>query len=1057
MQFSDVVIPLRAAWSSPFVRWQGPTADLSSLEVAARVTGRALEERGVEWPISELVLGMTIPQRECFYGPPTLAARLGLSGISGPMIAQACATSVAALHAAAASQSVENGGSARLVVTTDRTSNGPHLVYPRSAGPGGTVESENWVLDAFGRDPNTGEGMLATAERVAGEGGFAKSQLDELTAIRYQQYADSLAEDRAFQRKWMVPIEAGSARRPELIEGDWGVRPTTLEDLEALRPASPDGVVSFGTQTHPADGAAGFILTSPTVARERGVAGPLATIISTGFARVAPGTMPKAPVPAAAAALESAGLGYSDVDVIKTHNPFAVNDLWFARETGVRSGADEPLRLQPRLRTPAGPDRRPGDHRAHVRARGAGRRYRAVHRLCRGRHGCRRGASGGRVTGPGAVADQPGVLLWTPPADARQSTEIGRYMSWLESERGRSFTGYEELWRWSVEDLEGFWSSIWDYFQIRAHTPYERVLSSRAMPGARWFEGAELNYAEHLVGQADSDACAVVAYSQTRDPIELSFEDLRDQVGRARAGLVRLGVGRGDRVVAYMPNIPETLVAFAATASLGAIWASCAPELGARSVVDRLAQLEPTVLLAVGGYGFRDRWIDRRDEVRAIRSRLPTLRHVVGLRYGSHSPEDTISWEELTSDRAELEFEPVPFDHPLYVLFSSGTTGPPKAIVHGHGGMLLEHLKSHALSWDLGPGDRLLWFTTTSWMMWNSLVSALLRRASAVMIDGDPTWPALDWQWELAGLTRPTCMGVSPTFAMASRNAGLQPGAAGCLDSIRTFPLAGSPLPAGGYRYLKEQLPADALLLNGSGGTDVCTAIVGGTRIQPVYDGEISGPCLGVAARAFDPSGREIVGELGELVITESMPSMPLGFWNDPDGSRYRAAYFEHYPGVWRHGDWIKFTPRGSCIVTGRSDATLNRGGVRLGTGEFYGVLDEIPEIADSIVVHLEDRAGGPGELLLFVVLADGAVLGGELESTIKRALTRELSPRHSPDAIVAVPAIPRTLTGKKLEAPLKRVLTGAQPEEVASLDALLDPSAFDAFVAFAAARAPST
>jgi acetyl-CoA C-acetyltransferase len=335
MRFSDVVIPLRAAWSSPFVRWQGPTADLSSLDLAARVTRRALDDRGVEWPITELVLGMTIPQRECFYGAPTLAARLGLSGVSGPMIAQACATSVAALHSAAASQSIENGGGARLVVTTDRTSNGPHLVYPRSAGPGGTVESENWVMDAFGRDPNTGEGMLATAERVASDAGFSKPQLDELTAVRYAQYADSLAGDRAFQRKWMVPIEAGSARRPSLIEDDQGVRPTGLAELEALGPVNPDGVVSFGTQTHPADGTAGFILSSPAVARERGVSGPLAKIISTGFARVPPGTMPKAPVPAAAAALEAAGLGYGDVQVIKTHNPFAVNDLWFARETGV--------------------------------------------------------------------------------------------------------------------------------------------------------------------------------------------------------------------------------------------------------------------------------------------------------------------------------------------------------------------------------------------------------------------------------------------------------------------------------------------------------------------------------------------------------------------------------------------------------------------------------------------------------------------------------------------------------------------------------------------------
>ncbi|MGN6871843.1 MAG: acetoacetate--CoA ligase [Solirubrobacteraceae bacterium] len=660
------------------------------------------------------------------------------------------------------------------------------------------------------------------------------------------------------------------------------------------------------------------------------------------------------------------------------------------------------------------------------------------------------------MTEPGAVADQPGTVLWTPPADARESTEIGRYLGWLERERGRAFPGFDELWAWSVSDLEGFWTSIWDYFQIQSHTPYHRVLSSRAMPGARWFEGASLNYAEHLLGRGDDhdrDASAIVSYSQTRDPIELTFGELRDQVARARAGLVRLGVRPGDRVVAYMPNIPETLVAFAATASLGAIWASCAPELGARSVVDRLAQLDPTVLLTVGGYGFRDRSIDRRAEVREIRGRLPTLRHVVGLQYGEHAPDDALPWDTLLAESAPLEFQPVDFDHPLYVLFSSGTTGPPKAIVHGHGGILLEHFKSHSLSWDLGPGDRLQWFTTTSWMMWNSLVSALLCRASVVMIDGDPTWPTLDWQWQLAGLTRPTCMGVSPTFVMASRNAGLEPGRLGRLDSIRTFPLAGSPLPVAGYRYLNEQLPPNALLLNGSGGTDVCTAIVGGTRIQPVYEGEISGPCLGVAARAFDPDGREIVGELGELVITEPMPSMPLGFWNDPDGSRYREAYFEQYPGVWRHGDWIRFTHERTCQVTGRSDATLNRGGVRLGTGEFYGVLDDIPEIADSIVVHLEDAGGGAGQLLLFVVLADGAELDDELRSTIARSLSRELSPRHVPDVVTAVPAIPRTLTGKKLEAPVKRVLAGAPPEKVASLDALLDPTAFDAFVAFAAGR----
>jgi acetoacetyl-CoA synthetase len=645
------------------------------------------------------------------------------------------------------------------------------------------------------------------------------------------------------------------------------------------------------------------------------------------------------------------------------------------------------------------------------------------------------------------------AVLWTPPGDVRETTEIGRYMRWLADERGREFDGYADLWRWSIDDLEGFWGSIWDFFGVRAHTPPERVLGDDAMPGAQWFPGARLNYAEHLLGGDDGDT-AVIAHSQTRSPVELTAGELRDQIARARAGLERLGVRPGDRVVGYLPNAPETLVAFAAAASLGAVWASCAPELGARSAVDRLGQLAPTVLLAVGSYGFRDRTIDRRAEVATIRAALPTLRHVVDVPYGPHTLPDAVGWQELTAGPGPLAFEPVPFDHPLYVLFSSGTTGRPKAIVHGHGGMLLEHLKAHALSWDLKPGGRLLWFTTTSWMMWNALVSALLLRSSIVMLDGDPGWPDLGWQWRLAEETRPTFMGASPAFLTACRKAGLRPGADHDLSSIRVFGTAGSPLPVDGYRYLHEVLGPEPLILNGSGGTDVCSAIVGGTPLQPVWEGEISGPSLGVAAKAVDADGNEVVGELGELLITRPMPSMPVGFWGDEDGSRYRAAYFEDFPGAWRQGDWIRFTERGSCVVTGRSDATLNRGGVRLGTGEFYGVVEELPEVVDSLVVHLEDDAGGAGELLLFAVLAPGAALDDELRRAIGKTLRAELSPRHVPDAIVQVPAIPRTLTGKKLEAPVKRILRGARAEEVASHDALLDPTALDAFVDLASSRA---
>ncbi|HET8978440.1 MAG TPA: acetoacetate--CoA ligase [Solirubrobacteraceae bacterium] len=648
-----------------------------------------------------------------------------------------------------------------------------------------------------------------------------------------------------------------------------------------------------------------------------------------------------------------------------------------------------------------------------------------------------------------------GDILWEPPADLRERTEVGRFMNWLRDHRGRDFSSYEELWRWSVTDLEGFWGAIWEFYGVRAHAPYERVLASAQMPGAVWFAGARLNYAEHLLGgEEDGDRVAVLGQSQTRAPVQLTFGELREQVARARAGLQRLGVGPGDRVVAYLPNIPETLVAFIATASLGAVWAACAPEFGARSVVDRFAQIEPKVLLAIGGYGYRNRYVDRRAEVEAIRARLPTLEHVVGVPYGETDVADAVPWPELTAQEGRLEFEAVPFDHPLYVLFSSGTTGLPKAIVHGHGGQLVEHVKNQGIGWDLKPGERLQWFSTTAWMMWNALVSALLLRASIVMLDGDPAWPDLAEQWRLAERNRATVMGVSPPYLMACRKAGLDLRRDFDLSSLRVLCTAGSPLPAEGYRWVYEQLGPDILLINGSGGTDVCTGLVSGCFATPVYEGEISCACLGVDAKAFDEDGRQVVGELGELVITRPMPSMPVALWGDTDGDRYRSSYFDRYPGVWRQGDWIKFTERGSCVLTGRSDATLNRGGVRLGTGEFYSVVEEFPELADALVVHLEDDAGGMGELLLFVVPAAGAVVDETLLGRVRDALRRELSPRHVPDRIVPVSAIPRTLTGKKLEAPVKRILRGEPAERVASRDSLADPGALDAFVSLAAARA---
>ena len=648
----------------------------------------------------------------------------------------------------------------------------------------------------------------------------------------------------------------------------------------------------------------------------------------------------------------------------------------------------------------------------------------------------------------------PGEVLRAPAADVRTGTEIGRYLSWLADGRGLDFAGYDELHRWSVGDLDGFWSSVWEFFGVRAHTPYERVLGDRSMPGAQWFPGATLNYAEHALGRPeDTGTVAVVAHSQTRAPVELTFGELRDQVARARAGLRRLGVGPGDRVVAYLPNIPETLVAFLATAGLGAVWASGAPEFGARSVVDRFGQVEPTVLLTIAGYRYGDRDVDRRDEVAEIRRGLPTVRHVVHVPYGEHTLPDTVGWAELLAEPAELAFEPVPFAHPLYVLFSSGTTGKPKAIVHGHGGILLEHLKNHGLSWDLHAGDRLMWFSTTAWMMWNALVSALVVRASIVMIDGNPLYPDLRTQWRLAADTGATLLGVSPGYLMACRAEGVEPAREFDLGRVRQLGAAGSPLPLEGFTWVAEQFGPGVLLNVGSGGTDVCSGIVQGGPLQPVYAGEISGPCLGVAAQAYSEDGRPVVGELGELVITEPMPSMPVGFWGDTDGSRYRAAYFEHFPGVWRHGDWVRFGEHGGCVVTGRSDATLNRGGVRLGTAEFYRVVEELDEVLDSLVVHLEDPAGGNGELVLYVVLRPGLRLDDTLRRTIAAALRTALSPRHVPDTVVAVSAVPRNRTGKKLELPVKRILLGADPDDVLGRDTVADPASIAPFTAHARDR----
>ncbi len=651
-------------------------------------------------------------------------------------------------------------------------------------------------------------------------------------------------------------------------------------------------------------------------------------------------------------------------------------------------------------------------------------------------------------------------VLWSPPPDVLTTSRMGRYLVWLEAARGLRIRGYDELWRWSVDEPGAFWRSIWEHFEVVAHDPPNADLADARMPGASWFPGATLNYAEQVLrlpGRAEDDV-VIVGRSQTRRPSDMTAAQLRDAVARCRAGLQRLGVGRDDRVAAFLPNIPETIVALLATASLGAVWSSCAPEFGVRAVIDRLAQIEPTVLLAIDGYRYGDKPIDRTAELAEIRSALPSLRATAVLPYldleATALVPGAISWDELLREPAELAFEPVPFDHPLYILYSSGTTGLPKPIVHGHGGITLEHLKALALHTDLGPEDRFLWFSTTGWMMWNYLISGLTVGSAVVTFDGNPAWPDLAELWRVAEETRTTYLGASAPYLMACRKAGLEPGRDFDLSSVRGIGSTGAPLPAAGFRWVHDAVSSTALLGSLSGGTDLCTGFLGPSPLVPVWAGEISCRMLGAKVEAFDEGGHPVPpGVEGELVITAPMPSMPVGFWNDPDGSRYREAYFATYPGVWRHGDWLTITERGSCIVSGRSDATLKRGGVRIGTAEFYGVVEALPEIADSLVVHLEDADGGPGELLLFVVVREGSVVDDGLRRRVASALREDLSPRHVPDSITAVPAIPRTLSGKKLEVPVKRILLGAAADVAASKDALADPGALGPFEALAQSR----
>jgi acetoacetyl-CoA synthetase len=634
-------------------------------------------------------------------------------------------------------------------------------------------------------------------------------------------------------------------------------------------------------------------------------------------------------------------------------------------------------------------------------------------------------------------------VLWTPSPERIERATLTRYQRWLGEKHELEFEGYHDLWRWSVFDLEAFWRSIVDFCGVRFVEGGERVLGSEAMPGASWFPGSRLSYAEHVFAGKDPGALAIQHASESRELEPLTWGELRAQTAAIASGLRALGVGPGDRVAAYMPNIPETVASFLACASIGAVWSSAAPEFGARSVIDRFAQIEPKVLLAIDGYRYGGKEYDRGEAVSRIAAEIPGLERLVRLGY-----LDGSGWEDGFLGSADaLEFEALPFDHPLWVLYSSGTTGLPKPIVHGQGGILLEQLKKVNLHLDAQSGDRLFWFTTTGWMMWNFIVGGLLSEASIVLFDGNPGYPNMGRLWDLASDAGMTCFGTSAAFIAACMKEGVVPRSEGRnLEGLQAVGSTGSPLSPEGFQWVYDQLGSDTWLFSTSGGTDLCTAFVGGVPTLPVYLGELQARSLGASVEAWDPDGRPLIDEVGELVITRPMPSMPVFFWGDSDGSRYRDSYFSVYPGIWRHGDWIEITSRQTAVIYGRSDSTINRGGIRMGTSEIYRAVLAVDDVVDALVVDVP-REGTDGWMPLFVVLRDGVSLEDSVVSEIKRRIREDCSPRHVPDEIRQIAEVPRTLSGKVLEVPVKRILTGTPPEQAASRESLANPDALDYFV----------
>jgi acetoacetyl-CoA synthetase len=644
-------------------------------------------------------------------------------------------------------------------------------------------------------------------------------------------------------------------------------------------------------------------------------------------------------------------------------------------------------------------------------------------------------------------------LLWTPSDDRVRASRITAYVQWLERERGLQFDDYQALWRWSVDDIEGFWRSIWDHFGVTTSAAPSAVLAERAMPGASWFPDARLNWAENLLRNASAVRPAIVALAEGREPAEMSWAELTAQVSSFAAELRALGVQPGDRVAAYLPNIPQTVVALLATASVGAIWSCCAPDFGSKGVIDRFRQIEPTVLIAVDGYMFGGKGVSRLEVVAELREQLPSVREVVVVRHLDPKlavPNGSLAFDDLVAGEVPPVYEQLPFDHPLWILYSSGTTGSPKGIVHSHGGILLEHLKLQGLHFDTGPTDRVFVFASTAWMVWNVLVGALSVGATIITYDGSPVAPEADALFGICAWQGATRFGIGAAYLTLCQQAGARPGERYDLSALQAIMSTGSPLPTPAWHWVYDAVKADVLLGSDCGGTDVCSAFIGTNPWLPVYAGEMQAPYLGVRIEAWSPSGEPAVDEVGEMVITEPMPSMPIRFWNDPDGSRYRDAYFDTFPGVWRHGDWMTVTRYGTYMVHGRSDSTINRGGVRMGSADIYDALRSVPEIADSLVIGAELPDGGY-YMPLFVVLKAGTHLDDDLGSRIRGTIRSQVSPRHVPDDIVAAPAVPSTITGKKLEVPVKRLIQGVTESAAVNRATVANPDVLDWYVDYAA------